>query len=140
VFVRLCFNGNTVVGYDMDNDIKSLGLEPSEFKKDDLADYYVEYKFATNSLKEVREKYSLKDLGIHYFAKNIQCGQHSAIKDSRLTLKLWKKKQELHSTQPIFSDIVKRSGKDKRAFIFDPKDKCNCKKTKGTGKLSFFNV
>jgi len=54
----------------MDNDFKSLGMDPSEFRKEYLADYFVEYKFASNSFKQIQQKYSLNGLGIHYFAKN----------------------------------------------------------------------
>jgi len=69
-----------------------------------------------------------------------QCGKHSAIKDSRLTLKLWLKMKELRVTQPTFSDIVKRSGKEKSRLFSTQNINVHVRKEKAKEIWSFSNA
>jgi len=63
----------------MEGDLSSLGLMKGNFLKEDLSPFFIEEKQAQNSNTTYFEKYSLRDLGIHFFQKDIQCDRQSAI-------------------------------------------------------------
>ncbi|CAL8068903.1 unnamed protein product [Orchesella dallaii] len=120
-FTNICFQNNILVGYDMDNDLKSLCVTAD--KKEDLSSYFVD---------ENNQKYSLRDLCKHFFNDDtIQCGLHSAIQDARRTRDLYMKMKELEEEWPDFKKypgFVKRSPKS--VFVKDNNDICQCNSAK----------
>jgi len=123
-FANLCFSNNTLVGFDMQNDLTSLAINVD--KRDDLAQYFVDKN---------GQKYSLKDLCRHFFKdESFQCGIHSAIQDARKTRDLYFKKLELQAEYPDFRrypEPIERS--KKLPYKFDRDDVCRCESKKKRG-------
>jgi hypothetical protein len=124
--LEMCLGGNKLIGSDIGPDLKSLGIEHTNVE--DLQDFSFEHVPAQNNpFRTVPTPFKLKDLARHYFGESdFQCGQHSAIADARMTRDLYRKKQELMQTQPIFTDRIKRFPPS--PYVFDPNDRCTCAK------------
>ncbi len=92
--------GNKLIGHDLKPDLLSIGINHADV--DDTADYFCEVVPPVHSkAKAVIQKYSLKDVAQHLFPLiNFQCGAHSAVSDARMTLKIWKKKEEFIKSNP----------------------------------------
>lgn len=128
----MIFAGNIVVGWDLDNDLKSLGLEMG-FKTEDLAYYFLDTS---------NQKRKLKDVFLHFKhpipidgedQKNVafQCGIHSAIQDARATRDVhfeFKKWTKLNPNCIVYPFDIPRSPKEN--FKNDPNDICRCQKKK----------
>lgn len=128
----MVFDGNTVVGWDLDDDMKSLCLE-KHFRTEDLSYFF---------LDEANQKRKLKDVYLHFKppkpAEDVdsgndgfQCGIHSAIQDARATrdvhleIQKWAKNNPNSITYPF---NIPRS--PKVDWKTDPTDICRCQKKK----------
>lgn len=137
----MVFDGNTVVGWDLDNDMKSLCIN-KHYRTEDIAYFF---------LDESNQKRKLKDVYMHFKpskpsddveAKNdgFQCGIHSAIQDARATRDVHLEIQKWTKLNPnaiVYPVNIPRSTKSN--YKFDPNDICRCqKKKKNKSKNSNF--
>jgi DNA polymerase III epsilon subunit-like protein len=77
---------NTLVGFSLKNDLKSLLFCHPIDMCEELQEFFIDEK---------KQPYSLKTLAIHYFkTRTFQNGTHSALQDARMTRKLHIKKLE----------------------------------------------
>ena len=134
----MMLRGNKLIGHDLKPDLLSIGINHADV--DDTADYFCEVVPPVHSkAKAVIQKYSLKDVAQHLFPLiNFQCGAHSAVSDARMTLKIWKKKEEFIKSNPgqlVYFQKINRSPKN--AFKFEKNDVCTCQ---GSSKKKKNNI
>lgn len=140
-FVLNAFKGNLVVGWNLKDDLKALGVEHD--RTFDLQVYFKEKRYVNGALNPT--PYSLKDCHRHFFKKDsFQCGVHSAIQDARATRDMYFKYLELKEKYFDFSSYpgsVWRTPKNQKKFVDDPTDvnpNCQCKRGKSAKKLMSF--
>lgn len=90
---------------------------------------------------ENNQPYKLKDTWEAFFQKEIQCGIHSAIQDARATRDLYFKYLEIVKEHKSFSTCpIKITRTPREKWVFDPNDKCTCKKKEGQQNKTPFYV
>jgi len=119
-FLDICLSGNIIVGADIQQDLKSL--EYTFHNVEDLQDTF----------RDRDGPFNLRML-VQLLLKNrsgFQTGHHSAIDDARMTLALYKKKNELIELGTFDDKIQYLTSKRTEYKLSKPKifaEKCSCK-------------
>jgi len=96
------FDNNYVIGFALDDDLKSLGINNSKFTKLDLKNFF---RKTSKINPNHTEAIGLRHLVYHFYGQDIQSGVHSPFLDAKYLMKLYNDQYLIYKNSGILPNF-----------------------------------